>query len=308
MILRKFSISRHMTFRWSGLVWKCQLSLSKCCGNGLTPPVCLKMVMRNLFDVFTAFLTIAVKSQCLQSFFLELFLACWFLPKRTHIRFLPVSPQTTCGGDPMCSTLSSWVSSVCTLRKNGWCSHQCLIWIFNLLSGNSQLVKEILEEDPAQVNSSNQEGATPLMIAAVSGQLEVVQLMVEKNADIDKQDGVHGWTALMQATYHGWAGVSGSGSSFEWKLELLCDTSTDIWQHKAPKHRGFFSSSNKEVVKYLLSQGADVNLRAKNGYTAFDLVMLLNDPGRLPPFWSSFQPAVMNKTANKILNSLLIFT
>ena len=69
--------------------------------------------------------------------------------------------------------------------------------------GNSQLVKEILEEDPAQVNASNQEGASPLMMAAVSGQLEVVQLMVDKNADIDKQDGVHGWTALMQATYHG---------------------------------------------------------------------------------------------------------
>uniref|UniRef100_A0A671TVM7 Ankyrin repeat and sterile alpha motif domain containing 6 n=1 Tax=Sparus aurata TaxID=8175 RepID=A0A671TVM7_SPAAU len=111
--------------------------------------------------------------------------------------------------------------------------------VFSALKlGNSQLVKEILEEDPTQVNSSNQEGASPLMMAAVSGQLEVVQLMVEKNADIDKQDGVHGWTALMQATYHG----------------------------------------NKDIVKYLLSQGADVNLRAKNGYTAFDLVMLLNDP------------------------------
>ncbi|XP_068566162.1 ankyrin repeat and SAM domain-containing protein 6-like isoform X2 [Cebidichthys violaceus] len=111
--------------------------------------------------------------------------------------------------------------------------------VFSALKlGNSQLVKEILEEDPTQVNSSNQEGASPLMIAAVSGQLEVVQLMVEKNADIDKQDAVHGWTALMQATYHG----------------------------------------NKDIVKYLLSQGADVNLRAKNGYTAFDLVMLLNDP------------------------------
>ncbi|KAK7881245.1 hypothetical protein WMY93_029654 [Mugilogobius chulae] len=111
--------------------------------------------------------------------------------------------------------------------------------VFSALKlGNSQLVKEILEEDPAQVNSSNQEGASPLMMAAVSGQLEVVQLMVEKKADIDKQDGVHGWTALMQATYHG----------------------------------------NKDIVKYLLSQGADVNLRAKNGYTAFDLVMLLNDP------------------------------
>lgn len=69
--------------------------------------------------------------------------------------------------------------------------------------GNLQLVREILEEDPSQVNSSNQEGASPLMMAAVSGQLQVVQLMVDKNADVDKRDGVHGWTALMQATYHG---------------------------------------------------------------------------------------------------------
>ncbi|XP_062841723.1 ankyrin repeat and SAM domain-containing protein 6-like isoform X2 [Trichomycterus rosablanca] len=104
--------------------------------------------------------------------------------------------------------------------------------------GNAQLVKEILEEDSSQVNMANADGATPLMIASVSGQLGVVQLLVEKNADIDKQDGVHGWTALMQATYHG----------------------------------------NKDVVKYLLNQGADVNLKAKNGYTTFDLVMLLNDP------------------------------
>ncbi|XP_041103871.1 ankyrin repeat and SAM domain-containing protein 6-like [Polyodon spathula] len=111
--------------------------------------------------------------------------------------------------------------------------------VFHALKlGKYQLVKEILDEDPGQVNIANPDGASPLMIAAVNGQLDVVQLLVERNADIDKQDSVHGWTALMQATYHG----------------------------------------NKDVVKYLLNQGADVNLRAKNGYTAFDLVMLLNDP------------------------------
>ncbi|XP_033914262.2 ankyrin repeat and SAM domain-containing protein 6-like [Acipenser ruthenus] len=111
--------------------------------------------------------------------------------------------------------------------------------VFHALKlGNCQLVKEILDEDPGQVNIANPDGASPLMIAAVNGQLDVVQLLVDGNADIDKQDSVHGWTALMQATYHG----------------------------------------NKDVVKYLLNQGADVNLRAKNGYTAFDLVMLLNDP------------------------------
>uniref|UniRef100_A0A4W4H4A8 SAM domain-containing protein n=1 Tax=Electrophorus electricus TaxID=8005 RepID=A0A4W4H4A8_ELEEL len=93
--------------------------------------------------------------------------------------------------------------------------------------GNTQLVKEILDEDPSQVNMANPDGASPLMMAAVSGQLEVVQLLVEQGADMDRQDGLHGWTALMQATYHGY----------------------------------------KQTHKY-----------PKNGYTAFDLVMLLNDP------------------------------
>ncbi|XP_026362357.3 ankyrin repeat and SAM domain-containing protein 6 isoform X2 [Ursus arctos] len=111
--------------------------------------------------------------------------------------------------------------------------------IFHALKmGNCQLVKEIADEDPNYVNLVNGDGATPLMLAAVMGQLPLVQLLVERHADIDKQDSVHGWTALMQATYHG----------------------------------------NKEIVKYLLNQGADVTLRAKNGYTAFDLVMLLSDP------------------------------
>ncbi|XP_063505821.1 ankyrin repeat and SAM domain-containing protein 6 isoform X3 [Pongo pygmaeus] len=111
--------------------------------------------------------------------------------------------------------------------------------IFHALKmGNFQLVKEIADEDPSHVNLVNGDGATPLMLAAVTGQLALVQLLVERHADVDKQDSVHGWTALMQATYHG----------------------------------------NKEIVKYLLNQGADVTLRAKNGYTAFDLVMLLNDP------------------------------
>ncbi|KAJ7338398.1 hypothetical protein JRQ81_011874 [Phrynocephalus forsythii] len=111
--------------------------------------------------------------------------------------------------------------------------------IFHALKmGNFQLVKEITDEDSAQANVINDDGASPLMIAAVTGHLSLVQLLVSKNVDIDKQDNIHGWTALMQATYHG----------------------------------------NKEVVKYLLNQGANVNLRAKNGYTAFDLIMLLNDP------------------------------
>lgn len=72
-----------------------------------------------------------------------------------------------------------------------------------LFAGNFQLVKEIADEDPNHVNLVNGDGATPLMLAAVMGQLPLVQLLVERHAEVDKQDSVHGWTALMQATYHG---------------------------------------------------------------------------------------------------------
>ena len=41
------------------------------------------------------------------------------------------------------------------------------------------------------------------MYAAMGGHLPVVQLLVERGADIDKQDEASGWTATMQATYHG---------------------------------------------------------------------------------------------------------
>lgn len=79
----------------------------------------------------------------------------------------------------------------------------CKLFFYHCFAGNFQLVKEIVDEDSSQVNVTNVDGASPLMIAAVTGQLPLVQLLVEKNADVDKQDNVHGWTALMQATYHG---------------------------------------------------------------------------------------------------------
>ena len=65
-------------------------------------------------------------------------------------------------------------------------------------------MREILEKDITQRNAcAPQDGATPLMFAAMMGRLDIVQLLVERGCDINKQDTVSGWTALMQATYHG---------------------------------------------------------------------------------------------------------
>ena len=65
-------------------------------------------------------------------------------------------------------------------------------------------IRAILEQDLTQRDAcSPEDGATPLMFAAMNGQLDIAQMLVDKGCDIDKQDTISGWTALMQATYHG---------------------------------------------------------------------------------------------------------
>ncbi|KAK6293150.1 hypothetical protein J4Q44_G00366510 [Coregonus suidteri] len=109
-------------------------------------------------------------------------------------------------------------------------------------------VAHIRLENGAEMNGRNRMGASDLTVAARGGHTHVAKLLLESGTfkstltwkRQSRAGPVHpsGRPLGMQATYHG----------------------------------------NKDVVKYLLNQDADVNLRAKNGYTAFDLVMLLNDP------------------------------
>ncbi|CAL1532319.1 unnamed protein product, partial [Lymnaea stagnalis] len=104
--------------------------------------------------------------------------------------------------------------------------------------GDIQRVKEILDQDSSQRDAhSPQDGATPLMFAAMTGRLDIAELLVLKGCDVNKQDLISGWTALMQATYHG----------------------------------------KKNVAMFLLLIGADVNIQAKNGCTAFDMASLIDD-------------------------------
>ncbi|PVD20507.1 hypothetical protein C0Q70_18663 [Pomacea canaliculata] len=93
-------------------------------------------------------------------------------------------------------------------------------------------------QDPSQKDASSpQDGATPLMFAAMTGRLDMAELLVQYGCDINKQDIISGWTALMQATYHG----------------------------------------KKQVAMFLLNAGADVSIQAKNGCTAFDMASLIDD-------------------------------
>ncbi|XP_078367744.1 ankyrin repeat and SAM domain-containing protein 6-like isoform X2 [Oculina patagonica] len=101
-------------------------------------------------------------------------------------------------------------------------------------SGNLASVKDLLDEGEVDINARDDNGATPLMYAAMVGHSAIVQLLIQNGADVDKQDKASGWTALMQATYYG---------------------------HKA-------------VVKLLIDSGANVSIQEKNGCTAFDMATI----------------------------------
>lgn len=48
------------------------------------------------------------------------------------------------------------------------------------------------------VNATDSSGASPLMFAAVIGNVDIIKKLVEKGAVLDLQDSANGWTALMQ--------------------------------------------------------------------------------------------------------------
>ncbi|XP_077982185.1 ankyrin repeat and SAM domain-containing protein 6-like [Glandiceps talaboti] len=104
-------------------------------------------------------------------------------------------------------------------------------------SGNIRRIREVIQDDPKAADTVGEDGGTPLMFAAMKGRLDIVEMLVQCGADVNRQDTASGWTALMQATYYG----------------------------------------KREAAKYLINQGADVNIQAKDGCTAFDLAVLIDD-------------------------------
>nr|XP_018666877.1 ankyrin repeat and SAM domain-containing protein 6-like isoform X2 [Ciona intestinalis] len=102
--------------------------------------------------------------------------------------------------------------------------------------GDYQKVFSLLEADGGKANKASSDGATPLMYASITGQLNLIKLLLDYNADIDARDYENGWTALMQATYYG----------------------------------------KTQAAIYLIRRGANVGIQAHNGVTAFDMAMLIN--------------------------------
>ena len=124
--------------------------------------------------------------------------------------------------------------------------------MFAALSGNIDIGKALVEKG-ANVNARDDDGRTPLFFAATKGHLRVVEFLVEHKADVDPKD-YRGATLLSKSTRH---------ETFTEKAQAIFD-STEVATKDKVAVTPLMSAKNNghdEVVKFLLSRGAkDVDI------------------------------------------------
>lgn len=146
--------------------------------------------------------------------------------------------------------------------------------------GDLEKVKALLKDNPNLVASRDDEGHTPLRIAAAKGQKDMAELLLAKGAEVNAKDN-DGYTALILAAREGNTDVA--------KLLLAnkADVNTKADNGETPLIAAA-RKDHKDIVELLLAKGAGVNdvglsrltplcWAADKGYA--DVVELLLDKG-----------------------------
>lgn len=133
-------------------------------------------------------------------------------------------------------------------------------------SGNVERLKALHAINPDTLNTVNENGFSPLIIATYKNQIKVVEFLLKNNADVNfvSPEG----TALIGACYKG---------NFE-MVELLIQNKANVnvvgGNNISPLIFAV-QSKNKELVKLLVQNGADQTIKDSAGRTAKDYAMLL---------------------------------
>lgn len=125
-----------------------------------------------------------------------------------------------------------------------------------------RVVRFLLEQPLVQVESRNTAGESPLMLAALKGQLPLVKRLIERKADVNKP----GWAPLH------YAATNADPVSAD-LVRLLLEHHAYIDAESPNKTTPLMMAARygtPEVVKLLLEEGADPTLKNEQGLTALD--------------------------------------
>jgi ankyrin repeat protein len=129
-------------------------------------------------------------------------------------------------------------------------------------------VAQLLIEHPAtQIEVRTAKDESPLMLAAIKGQLELCQLLISRDADVNKP----GWTPLH------YAASGGSAAVVQLLLAHYAYVDAESPNGSTPLMLAAQYGS-PESIQALLAAGADPTLKNKLGLTALDFVRKSEHP------------------------------
>lgn len=136
--------------------------------------------------------------------------------------------------------------------------------------GSLKVANFLLDQPLVQVEVRNRAGESPLMLAALKGELALARRLIERRAEVNKP----GWTPLHYAASHPEAASEGL-------VRLLLEHHAYIDAESPNKTTPLMMAArygHPLVVKLLLEEGADASLRNEQGLTALDFAIRAERP------------------------------
>ena len=133
---------------------------------------------------------------------------------------------------------------------------------------SSNVIDVLLGDQSIDVDLSDKNGETPLMMASIDGNLPLVKtLVISHKAQLDHI----GWTPLHYACAKGHLEVAQFLIANGAIVDSMCLGNTTPLMMSV-------QSGNEQLVKLLLDKGADLQLRNSQGLTAIDIADIYDKP------------------------------
>ena len=129
--------------------------------------------------------------------------------------------------------------------------------------GDVKKVQALLQSDPKLASDRDNNGDTPLHLAALHGQFAAAQALIDAGANVNAKNNYGAFTPDQL-----WKVFSSSNHQDPVTLLAVHGVDArDMANGYTPLDLAMFASRRKEMVQLLLSKGADVNARAASGTT-----------------------------------------
>jgi ankyrin repeat protein len=142
--------------------------------------------------------------------------------------------------------------------------------VIALRSGSLKVAHFLLDQNAVKVEVRNRQEESPLMMAALKGQLALAKRLIERKAEVNKP----GWTPLHYAATHAEpVSVEITRLLLEHHAYIDAASPNRTTPLMMAAHYG-----HPDVVKLLLEEGADASLKNEKGLSAVDFARGANRP------------------------------